>query len=64
MTEAYVRTFRHGKWQSVQIDQLTDDELDQLEKDQPDRGWVWAKFLTKWIRDNVVTHRAQGEQWV
>lgn len=54
MTGAYVRVFRDGRWENVQIDQLTDDELDQLEKDQPERGWVWAKFLAKWIRDNVI----------
>jgi len=53
MTGAYLRIQRDDKWHNVEIDQLTDDELGQLEKDQPDRGWFWAKFLAKWIRDNI-----------
>lgn len=53
MTKAYLRTKRGGKWKSIEIDQLTDKELDQLEKQDPEKGWFWAKFLAKWIRDNV-----------
>ena len=52
MTGAYLRVKR-DKWENIEIDQLTDQELDQLEKDQPARGWVWAKFLAKWIRENI-----------
>lgn len=52
-TGAYVRVERDGKPQNLEIDELRDYELDQLEKDQPNRGWQWAKYLAKWIRDNV-----------
>ncbi len=53
MTGAYVRIQKDGTWQNIEIDQLTDKELDQLEKDYSDRGWFWAKFLAKWIREHV-----------
>lgn len=53
MTGAYVRTKRDGTWQSIEIDQLDDLELDQLAKRQSEEGWKWAKFLAAWIRDNI-----------
>lgn len=53
MTGAYIRVQRDGKWENVEIDQLTDGELDGLADEQPDRGWMWAKFLAQWIRHNV-----------
>lgn len=53
-TGFFVRTFREGKWDSVEIDQLTDAELDAVaDKHGNDRGWLWAKALAKWIRDNI-----------
>ena len=52
-TGAHLRIMRGNEWDNVEIDQLTDQELEQVEREQPDRGWVWAKFLAKWIRDNV-----------
>lgn len=53
MTEAYVRINRDGKWQSIEIEKLTDQELEEFEKSQPDDGWKWARYLARWIRDNV-----------
>ncbi len=53
MTGAHVRIERDGKWQPIEIDQLTDQELERLAEEQPERGWVWATYLAKWIRDNV-----------
>lgn len=50
MTGSYVRIERKGKWQSVEIDKLTDQELDDIALEQPDRGWHWAKVLVQWIR--------------
>ena len=52
-TGAYVRIDRGGKYQSLEIDELTDEELEQFATIRPDAGWIWAKFLVKWIRDNI-----------
>ncbi len=52
-TGAFVRVERDGSWQAIEIDCLSDGELDQLAESQKDGGWRWAKFLAKWIRDNV-----------
>lgn len=54
MTGAYLRTKRGERWINVEVDQLTDAELNELETHEgPEQGWVWAKFLAKWIRENV-----------
>ena len=53
MTGAYVRIARDNEWQNIEIDQLTDQELEDLAGNRPDMGWEWAKFLAKWIRDNI-----------
>ena len=55
MTGAYLRIKRDGKWGNVEVDQLTDEELENLAEQQPERGWTWARFLAKWIRDNVLS---------
>jgi hypothetical protein len=54
MTGSYVRVQRDGHWQNVEIDQLTDAELDAFAATQPERGWAWAKFLSRWIREHVT----------
>jgi hypothetical protein len=55
MTGAFVRMQRAGRWQEVEIDQLTDAELDAFAESQgPEYGWQWAKFLARWIRDHVT----------
>ena len=53
ITGAFVRIKRDGDWQDLEIEQLTDQELEDLAGNRPDMGWKWAKFLAKWIRDNV-----------
>lgn len=53
MTGFYVRVLRHKKWQNLEIDTLTDEELDRFAEGQSDKGWSWAKALAKWIRDNI-----------
>ena len=52
-TQLYVRINRDGKWQNIEIDLLTDDELEFFAREHQDSGWKWAKSLVKWIRDNV-----------
>ncbi len=56
VTGAYVRFQRDGKWQNIEVDELSDEEWDVFEDspDQQGRGWNWARFLGRWIRDNVT----------
>ena len=53
MTGAYVRIERDGKWQSIELDQLTNEELELFAISHPEDGWRWAKFLAMFIRDNI-----------
>lgn len=56
MTGFFVRICRDGKWQSLDVVELTDDELEKFfdAKDfSGERLASWAKSLAKWIRDHV-----------
>lgn len=58
MTGYFIRVEREGKFESVEIDQMTDAELKTLfeDQDKKDNGIstrAWAITLAKWIRDNV-----------
>jgi hypothetical protein len=54
MTGFYVRITRDsGQPESVEIDQMTDAELERLAAAHPEAGWRWARALARWIRDNV-----------
>ncbi|KKL99707.1 hypothetical protein LCGC14_1132260 [marine sediment metagenome] len=55
MTGAFVRIERDGKWYNIEIEQLTDGELELFAEQHPNAGWEWTKFLVKWIKDNVQT---------
>ena len=49
---------RNGKWDSVDICDMTDGELEELEAQLKDTknisyGWNIARTLARWIRDNV-----------
>lgn len=50
MIGPHVRINRDGKWQSVDIFNLTSDEINQFAKDHPGDGWVWVGFLIGVIR--------------
>ena len=54
MTGLFVRIERKGKWQSIELDELTDGELDRfIQTMGQQNGWPWVKRLVQWIRDNV-----------
>jgi len=53
VTGAFIRVERLGKFENVEFDQLTDEELESMAQQYPEKGWSWAKFLAAWIRDNV-----------
>lgn len=59
MTGYFVRVERNGRWQNLEIETLTDAELDALQtieiSHHGSSGWQWTKALAKWIRDNVPT---------
>ncbi len=50
MTGYYVRTINGD---SIEIENLTPEQFDELIKNQPDKGWAWAKALAEWIKQNV-----------
>ena len=61
MIEAYVRIKRNGEWQNLEIDKLTDAELEKYFQDSPKHKVVaWATFLAGWIRDNVKDEEQQA----
>ncbi len=51
----YFRIERNGKFQAIDICELTDDELDLILSGERSNQWLKAavKILAKWIRDNV-----------
>lgn len=54
MTGFFVRICRAGKWQPVDVAEMTDDELDVFfDTFDVERARSWAKSLAKWIRDHV-----------
>ena len=56
MTGFYVRVLRDGRWQSIEIDQLSDKELDEFISSKiegQEDGWSWVRALAIWVRDNV-----------
>jgi len=56
MTGFYVRICRDGKWQAVDIGEMTDDELEKFFDSKElsgERLAAWVQALAKWIRDNV-----------
>ena len=55
MPGAYVRIKRNDEWLSLEVDELTDAEMETFFRQiEPDSGINWAIFLAQWIRDNVV----------
>lgn len=61
MTNIFIRIQRdNGRIEKVEIDDMTDSELDRFIKAKREHqlakehdGWDWVKTLASWIRDNV-----------
>lgn len=69
MTGYYVRAQdESGRWCAVEIDRMTDVQLDAFRDRVCDRGaevamadgWKWALALARWIRDHVYEDRSGG----
>ncbi len=54
MTGLYVRIYRDGRWQEVEIEYCTAEELLALAQQAPEEGWPWAIALARWIRRHVT----------
>lgn len=57
MTGFSVRIQREGRWVNVDLDTLSDAELEDWTEAsrsrEPFAGWRWAGALARWIRDHV-----------
>ena len=53
ITQLLVRIKRDDDWQSIEINQLTDDEIESYFKRYPDSGCRLAIALARWIRANI-----------
>ena len=59
MTGIMVRVERGGRWQDLELDELTDDESNAWAAERvwadptPPAGWRWAIRLARWIRDHA-----------
>jgi hypothetical protein len=57
MTGINVSVQRNGRWESIELDRLTDAELESWAARQKDAapfdGYRWAVALAKWVRDRV-----------
>ena len=54
MTGAWVRVQRNGRWTEVELENLTENELNRLEVTRPEMGWQWTRFLVRFLRENVM----------
>ena len=55
MTGIYVRVMRDGRFQAVELDDLSPEEWTAFVAAQrPEDGWVWARALVLWIRDTAA----------
>jgi hypothetical protein len=53
MTGYFIRIERNGKWQAVEIDQMSGEELELFFRRNEPSAKKWAIVLAEWIRDNV-----------
>jgi len=62
MTGIFVRIRRNDRWQNIEIEHLSDNELNSFAKEHPDVGWTWAKHLIRWIRNNMQEKETERSQ--
>jgi site-specific recombinase XerD len=55
MTGIYIRVKRDGKWQSLEIEQLSQEELVEVFKDaDKERVILFFAAVTKWMREHLI----------
>ena len=52
-TGIYIRFERDGKWQTLDIADLSEEEFSRFIDSQKGREDIWARGLHKWIVDNI-----------
>ncbi len=58
MTGIYVRAQRDRKWQNVEVEELTDEELREFFAGRKEAELTrWCCVLAGWIRDNAAAVR-------
>jgi len=56
----YIRINRDGRWQPVDICELTDAEFDEFfERQEKDALVNWLRCVLTWIKDNVKEEQIQ-----
>jgi hypothetical protein len=57
VTGYYVRTCIDGQWQAVEVDHLTDEQLDEwIARREPGELVRWVRALVRFLRDHVRDH--------
>lgn len=60
MTGLYVRVKRDDRYQNLEFDDLTEEEMREVLKGRPASELAnWVVTLAKWIRDNVHEEKIQ-----
>ena len=55
ITGYFLRVKRDGKWQSLDIAELSEAEITECLKDAtPEKRTMWVVALVKWIQENTV----------
>lgn len=53
MTGAYLRVRRYGKWKSVEVEHLTDDEREMIfSQKEPEEVLNWLHMTCRKLREN------------
>jgi hypothetical protein len=62
MTGIYMRVKRDDKWQSLDIAELTEEELREAFKEaDKDRVLMFLAAVTKWVRENLVPAESEAQ---
>jgi len=59
MTGIAIRIYRAGRWQAVDLDELTQRELRAHVAERPELAWVYVDLLCKWIREQAARPRLE-----
>ena len=65
MTGAYLRAIRNGKWDNVEVEHLTEEELkDKFSHRSPEELVNWMSMLCKYIRQNETLFKELEQEGI